>query len=72
MIESAWLIEVGGLCIGLCGEKRRLVTFSDPKALRFKTESQAASFMMLEKINGHVREHEWTDTSTKHLHGKEN
>ena len=42
--KTGWLIEVGQLCVGECQEKSRLVTFTDPKARRFKTKQEAKEF----------------------------
>ena len=69
MIEVAWLIERGGLCLGFCEYRFRWVTFTDESAFRFSRERDAYSFketMKWEKpefgklLDGTIiTEHEW-------------
>jgi hypothetical protein len=56
--EHYWLIEIGNLCVGVCNNKRKLVTFTDPNALRFKSKRDAQDHIERFYINGAVaRDH---------------
>ena len=52
--ECAWLIEYGGLCLGVCEGKLRWVTFTDELALRFSRQVDAGAFIS-------VCRREWRD-----------
>lgn len=43
--KQAWLIERGGLCLGICENKLAWVTFSDENALRLARLSDAYGLM---------------------------
>lgn len=45
-METGWLIEIGGLCIGVGSCKApTLVTFTDPDAIRFARKVDAQKFI---------------------------
>jgi hypothetical protein len=44
-IETGWLIERGGLCLGTSCLKPAWVTFTDPAAIRFSREQDAENML---------------------------
>jgi hypothetical protein len=55
--ESGWLLDDGRLCVGVCGRRLKMVTYTDPSAMRFAREVDAEAFRKFALVE------EWPETA---------
>jgi predicted RNA-binding protein with PUA domain len=40
-METAWLLDDGRMCVGVCGNRLKVVCYTDPSAVRFSRKQDA-------------------------------